>query len=80
LPLSIRPVEVLVALKVTAPTLFATVRGPGIKVLDAAVVVTPDVGDVCVMVVLLGGLALTVRVYVHVPVSFTVSLSVPETV
>jgi hypothetical protein len=73
-------VEVFVAVNVTAPTLFETVSGPGLKVLDAAVVVVPDVGDVCPRTFDVMGFGLTVSVYVQVPESFTESLSVPDTV
>ena len=83
MPLSVRPADVFVATKVTVPTLFVTLRGPELKAVDAATVVVPEVGDVWVSALGVGGLSLTVTVTVsekfQVPVLPKVSESVPET-
>jgi hypothetical protein len=49
--LTFNPVLVTVVTYVTVPVLLATAREPGLKALDADTVVTPDVDDVCVIVV-----------------------------
>jgi hypothetical protein len=71
---TLRPALETVVTKVTAPVLLATAREPGSNVLDAAVVVTPDVGEVWVSTLV------TVSVYDQTPVSPLASLSVPEIV
>ena len=71
--LTVRPVLDTVVTKVTAPVLLTTVMGPGANVLEAFDVVAPVVEDVWVMAFE------TVSVYVQVPVSPSVSTSVPDT-
>jgi hypothetical protein len=83
---TLRPVLEAVVMKVTNPVAFETVRDPIVNEEEAAGVVAPEMGDVCLSEPPEDepppppeGL-ITVRVYVQVPVSPRESESVPETV
>jgi hypothetical protein len=64
---------VVVVANVIAPVASVTAIFPGVKVLEACVVVVADVAELCVRIP-----GVTVNENVHVPVSPALSRSVPE--